>query len=118
MGVVSSGADHRIECTDDALVIHGYYPWAKRIPYGDIRGVRQVTLSALRGKGRIWGTANFRYWANFDPGRSSKTTGLILDVGKHVQPFITPDDPDAVVAAIREHTGLEPTPDNGTSPFI
>ncbi|MEU5532107.1 hypothetical protein [Streptomyces sp. NPDC020362] len=35
-----------------------------------------------------------------------KSTGLILDVGWGVRPFITPDDPDAVESVIREHTGL------------
>jgi hypothetical protein len=32
--------------------------------------------------------------------------GLILDLGRSVQPFITPDDPDALEAAIREHAGV------------
>ena len=34
------------------------------------------------------------YWANLDAKRSSKKEGLVLDLGKRVKAFITPDDPD------------------------
>jgi hypothetical protein len=116
--VSDAPVDERIELTDNGLVIHGYYPWAKRVPYDRIRGVELFQMSNLRGRGRIWGTANPRYWANLDPGRVHKSVALILDVGKRVHPFITPDDPDAVVAAIRAHTGIEPTTRESGSPFI
>lgn len=109
--------DARIECTDDALVIHGYYPWAKKIPWATIRGVQRVALSTFRGRGRMWGTANPGLWANFDPSRPGKDVGLIIDLGRRMKPFITPDDPEAVLAAIRRHTGIEPT-DGGKSPFV
>ena len=65
-------------------------------------------MTTLRGQLRIWGTSNLRYWASLDPKRPTKKVALILDLGKHVQPFITPDDPDAVEKAIREHAGLGP----------
>jgi hypothetical protein len=39
-----------------------------------------------------------------DPGRPAKKTALILDTGHAILPFITPDDPDAVANAIREHS--------------
>ena len=100
--------DSLVECADDEIRIHGYYfPWGtKRIAYSDVRVVRRVALSALRGRGRIWGTANPNYWANLDPHRPRKRTGLILDLGRHVKPFITPDDPDAAAAAILAHTDI------------
>jgi hypothetical protein len=98
--------------------IRWYYLWgAKRIPYGKIKGVRRVSLSMLRGKARIWGTSNPRYWASYDPGRRKKGVALILDLGRRVSPFITPDDPDAVTAAITAHTGIEAT-DGGVGPFV
>jgi hypothetical protein len=34
------------------------------------------------------------YWTNLDTLRPTKKEGLILDLGKRVKPFITPDDPD------------------------
>lgn len=107
-------ADYRdrwIECDADGLRIRGYYvPWGtKRIRYGSIRSVRRVDLGVLTGRGRIWGTANPRYWASFDPGRPNKQVGLILDLGGFVRPLITPEDPDAVEACIRAHTALPPS---------
>lgn len=108
-------ADSWITCGPDALTIRGYYfPWGtKRIPYGSIRSIRRVSLGALRGKARIWGTATPRLWASLDPRRPRKSTGLILDLGRGVQPFMTPDDPDAVEAAIRRHANIGPTVDLG-----
>jgi hypothetical protein len=35
-----------------------------------------------------------------------------------VHPFITPDDPDAVEAAIREHTGLGPSQTEDHGPVV
>jgi hypothetical protein len=111
--------DRWIECTPDEIRIRGYYfPWGtKRIPYQSIRGFRRVDLSAARGRGRIWGTSNPRYWASLDPGRPGKSQALILDVGSPVQPFITPDDPDAVESCIREYAHVERT-GSGRAPIV
>ncbi|MDI5965177.1 hypothetical protein POF50_009700 [Streptomyces sp. SL13] len=98
--------DRWVECGERGLRIRGYYfPWGtKAIPYGRIKGVRRVDMDVFSGRGRIWGTSNPRYWFHLDPRRPSKTSGLVLDVGGYVHPFITPDDPAAVEAAIRAHT--------------
>ena len=97
--------DRWITCTSDALVIRGYYfPWgSKRIPYASIRSVQLVNLKLFSGRLRGWGTSNPRYWASLDPGRPGKQTALVLDVGRLVHPFITPDDADSVTACIRAH---------------
>ena len=111
--------DRWIECTPDEIRIRGYYfPWGtKRIPYRSIRGFRRVDLSAARGRGRIWGTANPRYWTSLDPGRPSKRQALILDVGHLVRPLITPDDSDAVESCIRERAHVERT-GSGRAPIV
>ncbi len=108
---VSDYRDRWIECNAAGLRIRGYYfPWgAKRIPYRSIRSLSRVELGALTGRGRVWGTANPRYWASLDPRRPRKRVGLVLDLGRFVRPLITPDDPDAVEACIRAHTALPPT---------
>jgi hypothetical protein len=94
------------------------FPWGTtRIPYRSIRGYRRVDLSAARARGRIWGTANPRYWASLDPGRPGKRQTLVLDVGRFVRPLITPDDPDAVESAIRAQAHLERT-SNGPAPIV
>jgi hypothetical protein len=100
--------DSRIECTADGLRIRGYYlPWAsKQIPYATVRSIRRVNMGALTGRARIWGTGNPRYWANFDPKRPRKRVGFVLDVGRTVRPFLTPDDPDAFEAALSKHSDV------------
>ncbi|MGH9106336.1 MAG: hypothetical protein ACRDZX_10970 [Acidimicrobiales bacterium] len=112
--------DKWIECTPEELRVRFYYPWGtKRIPYNAVRALTRVALSASRGKPRIWGTANPRYWASLDPRRPSKPEGLILDLGRFVKPFITPDDAEAVEAVIREKAHLGPASATGAkSPFI
>jgi hypothetical protein len=113
--------DHWIECKPDVITVRGYYfPWGtKHIPYSSIRSVRHVKLGAVRGKWRIWGTGNPRYWLNLDPGRPKKQVGLILDLGRYVHPFITPDDPDKVEAAIRDRANLGPSDESGgPSPVV
>ncbi|UKY47527.1 PH domain-containing protein [Streptomyces inhibens] len=108
--------DRWIECTSDSVRIRAYYfPWGtKTIPYRSLRSVRSVEMGLFSGQARIWGTANPRYWASLDPGRPSKKVGLILDLGRFVHPFITPDDPEAVKAVIRERANLGPTGDDST----
>ena len=103
--------DGRVRCSADSVQLRGYYfPWgSKRIPYSSIRDVRQVQTGALRGRARIWGTANPGLWANFAPQRPKKKIALVLDLGKKVKPFITPEDPAAVEALIRERAGLGPS---------
>ncbi len=110
--------DPRISCDARGLHIRGYYfPWGtKDVPYSSIKGLRRFEMSALRGKWRIWGTGNFKYWANLDPGRPNKSVGLLVDVGRRVQPFITPDDPDAAEAVMRERAGLGPSDGASTPP--
>ncbi|MGD0605135.1 MAG: hypothetical protein ABSA53_16240 [Streptosporangiaceae bacterium] len=98
--------DRWIECTADAVLIHGYYfPWGtKRVPYSSILKVRRVPIGIFAGRGRIWGSTTLKYWASLDPSRPGKTKALILDTGHGILPFITPDDPDAVAAVISEHS--------------
>ena len=107
--------DPWIECTADAVLIRGYYfPWGtKRIPYSAIQTIRRVPIDTFTGKGRIWGSTTLRYWASLDPGRPGKSTALILDTGRPILPFITPDDPDRVEAVIRQHSSAETVTGDG-----
>jgi hypothetical protein len=100
--------DRWIECTDSEVLVKGYYfPWGtKRIPYSSIKSLDRFTMSALRGKGRIWGSGDFTHWANLDPQRPKKSVGFYMNVGKHVIPFLTPDDPDTFERVVRSHAGL------------
>ena len=104
---MSDYSDPRIESDADGLRIKHYYlpVGDKSIRWAAIRSIGRVDVGLLRGRLRIWGTANPRYWANLDPGRPRKKVGFVLDLGARVQPFVTPDDPAAFEAALRAHTG-------------
>lgn len=111
--------DRLIECNDEALVIRWYYfpiGSKKTIPYTEVRSFTKFKLAALRGKFRIWGTGNLRYWANLDPARPKKSSGLTLDLGKRIKPFITPDDPEAVAEILTRRTGR--TSEGSPPPFV
>jgi hypothetical protein len=58
------------------------------------------------------------YWANLDTARPSKKEGLVLDLGKSVKPFITPDDVDHVESILRDRAGLGPAGPTIAGPFI
>ena len=123
LGDVGSSGGYRdrwISCTPTELQIRGYYfPWGtKHIAYDAIKGLRRIEMGVLSGRGRIWGTASPGYWAHLDPSRPSKKVGLVIDLGKRVKPFITPEDPDAVEALVRERAGLGPGGDPGRGPLL
>jgi hypothetical protein len=104
--------DKTMTLDDEGIRLRGYYfPWGtKHIAYGSIRGIQRVEIGAFTGRARIWGTANPRFWANFDARRPKKKFGLILDLGRSVKPFITPDDPDAVETLLRRHANIDDGP--------
>ncbi len=111
--------DKGIICDSDKMELRHYYPWgSKKVPYSSIVGVQRVKLTALKGRLRIWGTANLDYWANLDTKRSTKKEGLVLDLGKRVKPFITPDDVDHLEAVLRERANLGPAGPTIPAPFI
>ncbi|MEO9181398.1 MAG: hypothetical protein ABI298_07085 [Acidimicrobiales bacterium] len=112
-------SEQTIICDDENLILRCYYPWgAKTLPFTSIVGVQKVTLTPMRGQLRIWGSCNVKFWANLDGRRPKKSTGLILDIGKKVKPFITPDDIEKVDRIIREKAGLGPGGAPMPSPFI
>ncbi|HVW79964.1 MAG TPA: hypothetical protein VHB69_03365 [Mycobacteriales bacterium] len=100
-------ADDQVACTDTDLVIKRYYLWgsSKRLPYSAIIGVRRLELTGLNAvrRWRIWGSGDFVHWWNLDPRRPRKSVALVLDIGGHVKPTITPEDPDRVEELLRAH---------------
>lgn len=99
--------DGLVTCTARELVIRRYYfplASAKRIPYGRIRGLRQVPLTRVGGRWRIWGSGDFVHYFNLDLGRVDKSVAFVVDLGARVKPVITPDEPDRLVAAMAAHS--------------
>lgn len=96
--------DGRIACDDNGITIRWYYLWgSKRIPYRAIRSAKTYTLTPMRGKRRLWGSADFKHWYNLDGSRPGKETGIELDLGGNFVPCITPDDVEAVSKIIAVH---------------
>ncbi len=110
--------DTSIGVTQTVLTIKGYYfpGLVKRILLAAIRSVARTDMATFRGSGRIWGTANPGCWANFDPKRPRKTIAFLVDVGKAVKPFVTPDEPAAFESALRANGVV--VEDNGLAPLI
>jgi hypothetical protein len=97
--------DGQVRLDRSGITIRRYYfPFAtgKRIPYMRIRDVQGRRMGALTGKGRLWGSGDLRHWAPLDLGRWRKETAVVLDLGRHIRPTFTPDDPDRVLAILRE----------------
>jgi len=114
---------------DDGIIIcdavgveirHYYFPsGTKHVTYEEIKGLARVDMSPLRGKLRIWGTGNFKIWANLDTKRPHKEVAFIIDNGKSIKPFVTPDGPDAFEAVVRERAGLGPsTGESSPAPYF
>lgn len=112
-------SDRFVSCGEDGLEIRFYYfpAGTKKIAYSSIHRLFRVDMSATRGRARIWGTANPGYWASLDPSRPRKKVALVLDTGRSVRPFLTPEDPAAVAAIIAEKSGIAPEPLE-PAPFI
>ena len=97
--------DGFVTLDSDALTIHRYYfplGTSKRIAYSSIKGMQEILIGFWTGKGRLWGSGDLRHWFPLDLRRPQKDKAIILDVGAWVRPVITPDDPDRVLALLRE----------------
>ena len=100
---VSEYSDRLITIRDATLAIRRYYfPFAttKTIPLRAIKSARELELGPMTGRWRFWGSSGARQWFNLDPSRRHKTNGIVFDVGKKVEPVVTPDDPAAFRKAL------------------
>lgn len=98
--------DGLVACDEEGLTIRRYYPWgSKRIPYTSIKGVEELPLTGANKvrRWRLWGSGDFVHWWNLDTGRPNKKMALVIDVGRHMRPTITPDNPETVERILREH---------------
>lgn len=92
------------------LTIQMYYfsPFGTRktIKLDSLKSITEHPMDGMvSGRGRMWGTSNFKYWLNLDKGRSSKSRLFVLrqhGAGNWGLPVVAPDDPDAFLEAIRQ----------------
>ena len=104
-----------IEYDDGRAVIDGngvtlrryYFPTgqSKHIPYRQIHAAEVQPMGWWTGKGRGWGSADPRYWLPLDISRPRKDKLVVLDLGGFVHPAFSPDEPDRVIAILRQHVG-------------
>lgn len=96
-----------IICYDDKIEIkHYYFPagLSKVIFYKDIKSFHEDKLTLLNGKGRLWGMNLSPYWFNWDIKRFSKTKMIAIHLGSTINPAITPDNHEKVLAILKEKT--------------
>lgn len=98
--------DPRITADDGGITIRTYYfpVGSKHIPWSAVRAVEQRVITGLSGKYRIWGSGDFRHYYNLDPQRPQKQQAFVFDLGRHIRPVVTPDDPAAFAAVVAEYT--------------
>jgi hypothetical protein len=102
--------DGRTRLDGDGITLRRYYfplGTSKHIPYHRIRSVHARPMGWLTGKGRGWGTAHPGYWLPLDPTRPRKHTLVVLDLGGHVKPAFTPDDPQRVLDLISRYVAAD-----------
>lgn len=98
--------DGLVELDEQSITVRWYYfPLAlsKRIAYTEIRGIDHRAMGTWTGKGRLWGSGDLRHWAPLDLHRPTKDIAIVLDLGRHVRPVFSPDDPERVLALLHQH---------------
>jgi len=99
--------DGKVVLDEEGVTLRRYYfppGTSKRIRYAQIQQVRAQPMGWLTGKGRGWGSAHPGYWLPLDVSRPRKSTLIVLEVGGHVKPSFSPDDPEEVLQALRQRT--------------
>ena len=98
--------DNYIVLSESALTIkHFYFPvGSKRIPYDEITAVREEELDFWSGKWRIWGARKLPQWFHLDWNRPGKERCIIVETSGMLDPVLTPDHHDKVLAILEQHT--------------
>lgn len=67
--------------------------------------LRRYYFPIGQSKGRLWGSAHLRGWLPLDISRPRKRKLVVLDLGGFVHPSFSADDPDRVIALVKQHVG-------------
>jgi len=111
--------DRHLTLQGGVLTIHKYYfPTfgPKRVAVDDIVQVTRHPMTGIfSGRGRLHG-GTFTRWLHWDLSRFRKDCLFVLDVTGNgiVHPTVTPDNPDAFVAALKK-LGVEVTVSDSTT---
>lgn len=100
--------DTQIIIYDNKLEIKRYYfpiGTSKVINFSEIKKIGEMDLHIGNGKGRIWGMSLAPYWYNWDNNRFWRKKAIVIDLGKNVNPAITPDNNDEVMRILKSKIG-------------
>ena len=100
--------DDAVTLDETGIIVKNYYlPGRPRtIRYDEIVHAEIIDLGFGTGRHQLVGIGPLRprLFFHWDRKRSTKSRGLSLDLGRRLRLAITPDDPERVLAHIRNHT--------------
>jgi len=97
--------DTQIIISENKIEIKNYYfPTAesKIIDFSEIKNINQIALNFLNGRGRLWGMSLAPYWYNWDLRRFGSKKAIVIDLGKLVNPAITPENHEKVLKILQD----------------
>lgn len=101
--------DDAVTLDETGITVKNYFlPGRPRtIRYDDIIRAEIIQLGFGTGRHQLVGIGPLRprLFFHWDRKRATKSQGLSLDLGRRLRLAITPDEPDRVLAHIRNHTG-------------
>lgn len=77
----------------------------RRFGYDEIRSACEFEMG-IGGKWRLVGAGFSRNWYGWDSSRRTRSRAIAFDTGGFFLPTVTPDDPDALIAAIADHVDV------------
>ncbi len=91
----------------DKIEIKKYYfpvGKSKYINFSEIKYIKLVELNVFNGNGRLWGMSLAPYWYNLDKKRllGERTKSIIINLGKLINPAITPDNYEQVFDILKK----------------
>ncbi len=98
--------DRRIVIDNERIQVRSF-PRTREIALADVLGADLIELGILRYQLVGIGVTRPRTWFTADPRRRRCRHGIELDVGRMLRIGITPDDPEAALAAIRSFARAE-----------
>lgn len=109
-GTVATYDDGRTRLDESGILLRRYYfplGRARHIPWESVRAAHTGDLRLVNGRWRLWGSAIPRVWLGLDLRRPSRSTLVVLDVGRRIKPAFTPADPPAALAVLTTRARLD-----------
>lgn len=96
--------DTQIIINNNNIEIKRYYfpiGTSKLIKFSEIKNIEEIDLNLLNGTGRLWGMSFAPYWYNWDNNRFWRKKAIVINLGKNINPAITPDNHNEVLKILK-----------------